>query len=122
MDPNLSISENLIFVGLVVGLSVSVFLVFPPFWAGSFKRSGVRWTLVGLSLSLLLLLFPPFWYGGPYTMQARQWHFFLDSWQTTPEGGRTPRPGVVDFPMLSLEFLVVGVGVGTAWYLTTLQD
>jgi hypothetical protein len=121
MDPNLSISSCLIFVGL----SVALFLLFPPSWTGPSKRSGVqlsrnaRWILAGLSVSLLLLLFPPFWYGNQYGIGTRQWHFVLDSRLTTWDGGRAPREGAVDLLMLFLELFVVGVGMGAAWYLST---
>jgi hypothetical protein len=85
--------------------------------------SNARWILAGLSLALVLLLFPPFWYGNQYGVGVRQWHFVLDSRLTTWDGGRAPRKGAVDLPMLLIEFLVVGVGIGAAWYVSTsLQD
>lgn len=80
--------------------------------------STARWILAGLSLALVLLLFPPFWYGTLYGVGARQWHFVLDSRLTTWDGGRAPRQGALDLPLLVLEFLGVGVGMGAAWYLT----
>jgi hypothetical protein len=80
--------------------------------------STARWILAGLSLALALLLFPPFWYGNQYWIGARQWHFVLDSRLTTWDGGRAPRQGALDLPLLFLEFLGVGVGMGAAWYLT----
>jgi hypothetical protein len=81
--------------------------------------SNARWLFAGLSLALVLLLFPPFWYGNHYWLGARQWHFFLDSRLTTWDGGRAPRQGAVDLPLLVLEFAIVGVGIGTAWYVST---
>jgi hypothetical protein len=75
--------------------------------------NNARWMLTGLSLTFVLLLYPPFWHGDQLGRGQRRWHFILET-----RGQR----GHVDLPMLVLEFLVVGVGGGTAWYLTTLQD
>src|SRR5215204_2084108 len=81
-----------------------------------------RWTLVGLSLSLLLLLFPPFWYGRLYPgaqLESRQWHFFLDSQIRMDDTGLRGNEGEVDLSMLFLEVLIGGVGIGSAWYAST---
>jgi hypothetical protein len=80
--------------------------------------NNARWILAGLSLALVLLLFPPFWYAPGHGADKRQWHFFLDSGWTSFSGERELE-GAVDLPMLLLEFLVGGVGVGAAWYLST---
>jgi hypothetical protein len=70
--------------------------------------SNARWILAGLSIALVLLLYPPFWHGSHGGQ--RRWHFVLEK-----RGQRAH----VDVSMLLLEFLVVGIGVTAAWYVST---